>query len=74
MSAEHDPSESLSLFGRIAVTAKLVSVDQVLTCLRLQEQGDERRLGELLVELGYMRPVDVIRIIRLQLEMRSEES
>jgi twitching motility protein PilT len=45
----------ISLLGRIAVSAKLISQDQLLEALRAQDHvGATKRLGDILLELGYI--------------------
>jgi len=45
----------ISLLGRIAVSAKLVTQDQLLEALRTQDHfGPTKRLGDILLELGYI--------------------
>lgn len=48
------PKESL-LLGKLAVRERLMSEDQVNTCLRLQARdGEKRSLGEIMVEQGHL--------------------
>jgi len=45
----------ISLLGRIAVSAKLISQEQLLEALRAQDHvGPTKRLGDIFVELGYI--------------------
>ena len=45
----------ISLLGRIAVSAKLVTQDQLLAALRAQDHvGTTKRLGDILFDLGYI--------------------
>ena len=49
------PQKPLPLLGRLAVHLKMISMDQLAEALRAQGRtGEESRLGELLVELGYL--------------------
>ena len=44
-----------SLMGRIAVSAKLITQEQLLEALRSQDHmGKTKRLGDILLELGYI--------------------
>jgi twitching motility protein PilT len=59
-------SES-SLLGRIAVAAKLITLEQLAVATREQVRRQPRRsLGELLVELGYLTPAGLQRLLALQ--------
>ena len=45
----------ISLLGRIAVSAKLITQDQLLAALRAQDHvGTTQRLGDILFDLGYI--------------------
>ena len=45
----------ISLLGRIAVSAKLITQDQLLAALRAQDHvGTTKRLGDILFDLGYI--------------------
>jgi len=45
----------ISLLGRIAVSAKLITQDQLLEALRAQDRlGTTKRLGDILFDLGYI--------------------
>jgi twitching motility protein PilT len=45
----------ISLLGRIAVSAKLITQDQLLAALRTQDHvGTTKRLGDILFDLGYI--------------------
>lgn len=56
------------LFGKLVVTQKLATLEQVNECLRLQAQdrGTGRTLGEVMVEKGYIKPEDVRRVLGSQ--------
>ena len=55
------------LLGRVAVAAKLISVDQLAQATREQSRsGSEKRLGEVLVELGLITPEKLRRALELQ--------
>lgn len=55
------------LLGRVAVAAKLISVDQLAQATREQSRsGAEKRLGEVLVELGLITPEKLRRALELQ--------
>lgn len=57
---------SASLFGRIALARRLVSQEQLDECLELQAADPERRLGEIMVEKGFLTDKQVFHIVRLQ--------
>lgn len=56
------------LFGKLVVTQKLATLEQVNECLRLQAQdkGTGQTLGEVMVEKGYIKPEDVRRVLGSQ--------
>jgi hypothetical protein len=48
-------SPQVSLMGRIAVSAKLITQEQLLEALRAQDHmGTTKHLGDILLELGYI--------------------
>jgi twitching motility protein PilT len=56
-----------SLLGRIAVSAKLISQEQLLEALRQQDHlGPSKRLGDILLELGYISRAQLDWLIRAQ--------
>ena len=55
------------LLGRVAVAAKLISVDQLAQATREQSRsGSDKRLGDVLVELGLITPEKLRRALELQ--------
>jgi twitching motility protein PilT len=55
------------LLGRIAVSAKLITQDQLLEALREQDHlGATKRLGDILVEMGYISPAQLDWLLRAQ--------
>ncbi len=55
------------LLGRVALSAKLITVDQLAQATREQgRSGVEKRLGEVLVELGFLSPTQLQRALDLQ--------
>jgi twitching motility protein PilT len=55
------------LLGRIAVSAKLITQDQLLEALRAQDHlGATKRLGDILLELGYISPAQLDWLLRAQ--------
>jgi twitching motility protein PilT len=57
----------LSLLGRIAVSAKLISQEQLLEALQQQDHlGPSKRLGDILLELGYISRAQLDWLIRAQ--------
>lgn len=54
-----------SLFGRMALARRLITEDQLNECLAAQKESGQR-LGEVLVEKGYLTQEEVFEIIRLQ--------
>ncbi|MBI4613622.1 MAG: hypothetical protein HY720_08440 [Planctomycetes bacterium] len=61
------------LFGQIAIQKELISgelIDEILHCqAKLKEVGVAKRIGELLVERGWLRTPDVQRVLALQKQM-----
>jgi len=56
-----------SLMGRIAVSAKLITQAQLLEALRAQDHmGATKRLGDILLELGYISQVQLEWLLRAQ--------
>jgi twitching motility protein PilT len=56
-----------SLLGRIAVSAKLISQEQLLEALHQQDHlGPSKRLGDILLELGYISQAQLDWLIRAQ--------
>ena len=60
-----DPSDLL--LGRVAVAAKLISMEQLALATREQGRpGSIRSLGDVLVELGYLTPTTLTKALDLQ--------
>ncbi len=60
-----EPSDLL--LGRVAVAAKLISMEQLTLATREQgRHGSSRTLGEVLVELGYLTPTTLAKALELQ--------
>ena len=56
-----------SLMGRIAVSAKLITQEQLLEALRAQDHmGKTKRLGDILMELGYISQAQLDWLVRAQ--------
>jgi twitching motility protein PilT len=63
MPSGHQPS----LLGRIAVSAKLITQEQLLEALRQQDHlGPSKRLGDILLELGYVSQAQLEWMMRAQ--------
>jgi twitching motility protein PilT len=61
------PASDDVLFGRIALHYKLVTREQLLEASELQAQrGGQLRLGEILVDKGYLTPQQVAQILAVQ--------
>lgn len=63
--------ETIPLFGRIAVEAQMVTLEQVQACLELQrkcaaESGQAPHLGKLLLQAGLVTPDQVRQVLALQ--------
>jgi twitching motility protein PilT len=59
--------QQISLLGRIAVSAKLITQDQLLEALRAQDHlGPTKRLGDLLLDLGYVSPAQLQWLLNAQ--------
>jgi len=60
-------SQDSSLLGRVAVAAKLISMDQLAEATREQARRNHtQNLGEILIDLGYLSPAGLQRAIALQ--------
>jgi len=56
-----------SLMGRIAVSSRLITQAQLLEALRAQDHmGATKRLGDILLELGYISPAQLEWLLRAQ--------
>ncbi len=61
------PGHACSLLGRIAVSTKLISQEQLLQALGAQDRlGPSKPLGEILVELGYLSRPQLDWLLRAQ--------
>jgi len=70
MSAAHQPS----LLGRIAVSAKLITQDQLLEALGAQDHiGSTKRLGDILLELGYISQAQLEWLLRAQASLIEQQ-
>jgi twitching motility protein PilT len=59
--------QPVPLLGRLAVHLKMISMDQLAEALRVQGQaGEERNLGAVLRELGYLSPAQIEKLIAAQ--------
>ena len=65
----------ISLLGRIAVSAKLITQDQLLEAMRAQDHvGTTKRLGDILFDLGYITQAQLEWLLkRKQLAMAAGE-
>jgi twitching motility protein PilT len=64
-SPQPDPSDQL--LGRVAVAAKLISMEQLAIATRDQgKKGFTKSLGETLVELGFLTPATLLKVLELQ--------
>ena len=63
-----------SLLGRIAVSAKLISQEQLLEALGQQDHlGPSKRLGDILLELGYISRAQLEWLIRAQTTLQERQ-
>jgi twitching motility protein PilT len=63
------PASDDLLFGRIALHYKLVTREQLLEASELQaSRGGQHRLGEILVDKGYLNPRQVAQVLAVQRE------
>src|SRR5512133_453210 len=61
------------LFGQVAVALQLITRDEMAVCLAKQrEKGFQQKLGEVCIELGFLKPEDVPRILAEQ-ELRKKQ-
>ncbi|MEX2207253.1 MAG: type IV pilus twitching motility protein PilT [Myxococcota bacterium] len=64
-SPQPDPTDQL--LGRVAVAAKLISMEQLAIATRDQgRKGLAKSLGETLVELGFLTPAALAKVVELQ--------
>jgi serine/threonine protein kinase/DNA-directed RNA polymerase subunit RPC12/RpoP len=54
------------LLGRIALREGLITREQLYDCLTAQERNPARRLGQIMVTRGYLKQVDVDRLLEIQ--------
>lgn len=59
-------SKKGELFGRLAVQAKLITMDQLARAVRAQGRAPQKRLGEILVEHGALSPAQLESLLELQ--------
>lgn len=63
-------SGELHLLGRLAVHYKLISQDQLAEATRLQARAETpRTLGDVLVDLGMLKPEQLARLLEIQRQM-----
>lgn len=63
-----------SLLGRIAVSAKLISQEQLLEALHQQDRlGPSKRLGDILLELGYISRAQLDWLIQAQATLQERQ-
>ena len=68
------PSASVSLLGRIAVETKMISPEQLAEAVRPQGSiGNSKRLGEILVDLGFLPPEHLDWLLKAQQQIRARE-
>src|SRR5664279_3019223 len=59
-----------SLLGRIAVSAKLITQEQLWAALHEQDRvGPSKRLGDILLELGYLSQTQLDWLLRAQVTL-----
>jgi len=59
----------LPLLGRIAVQLKMIDLDQLNEVTRSQELRPESRLGEIMVDKGFITPKDLARLVSVQKDL-----
>jgi len=70
----HGCEQQISLLGRIAVSAKLISQEQLLEALQAQDHlGATKRLGDILLELGYISQAQLEWLLRAQQTLLQRE-
>ncbi len=68
-------SAETQLFGRIALHYKLVTADQLAEATRKQARdGGIKPLGEILVELGFLNPAQLTRLLQVQKQVASQQA
>jgi len=67
-------SEKSGLLGRICVRSGIITRDQLADAIREHGRvGNKRRLGEILVEMGHMRPGQLKALLRKQKELSQRD-
>jgi len=60
-------TQAMPLLGRLAVHHQLISMDQLTEALRIHGQaGEQRRLSAVLLELGYLTPAQLEKLLAVQ--------
>jgi twitching motility protein PilT len=63
-----------SLIGRLAVHYKMITMDQLAAATREQgRQGAGKRLGDLLVEKGLLRPAQLAQLLKVQAQVLAKQ-
>jgi len=66
--------QPVPLLGRLAVHLKMISMDQLAEALRVQgKAGEERNLGSVLRELGYLTPAQIEKLVAAQKKVLAAE-
>ena len=69
------PPREEGLFGRLALHYKLITEDQLAEATRLQaRQATPARLGDILVELGYLQPAQIGQLLQVQREYLAKKA
>jgi len=66
-----DAAASLPSIGDILMQRAGVTQAEILLAVEKQKEGDPRRMGEILVEQGAVRPADVVDALRIQQSSRA---
>src|SRR5687767_14543901 len=62
------------LLGRLAVHYKLISMDQLVTATQEQSRSPSKRLGAILVELGYIDQNELAQLLEAQRQYLAQQA
>ncbi len=61
--------QQLPLIGRLAIQCKMITMEQLQEATRAQGRNPDRRLGDILVELGYVDEAQIQKLKKLQRDL-----
>ena len=63
----------IPLLGRLAVHFKMITMDQLAEITRSQARGDPRRIGDILVEDGFITRAYLAKLLKAQKERVAQQ-